>query len=164
MEAYCPAPPQSLAQSPASSRSLALDRLHNLARINVRGARRMRAAAHSAGDRVLQSRLEQFAAQREAQARELRAFDPQTGEARTSLSEDEHVLIAAMPVADDLTQRAALLDEVERGEAAACRAYQRAIKAQPVADELNALFARHLEQTRQAHRVVADLRDLLLEI
>lgn len=157
MEAFCTVAP--VAHSGAASP--ARERLWNLARIGLRSAERLRAAASVAGDWMLSRRLEEFADMRDAHARELTAIASLSmdEDAETSAQADD----VARAVAEELPQRIELLTDLERGESAASRAYAQAISRAIAGDELHETLTQHLGQTLRMQRILRDWRDLMIE-
>lgn len=155
MDAYCN--PRTGRFAPAS-----VERLRNLTRINQGSARRLRYAAAAAGDRMLGRRLESFATARQSHAEELLGLVPPEVETASATGHEDQA-VPALPVAHERPERVVLLTELERSEAAACRAFAVALDRTLPGEHLQGVLSRQLAETQRNRDIMRDLRDMMIE-
>lgn len=110
---------------------------------------------------MLGRRLDSFATLRQAHADELLAcVSCDVDEAIASMDADA---APALPVAVDRAERVALLTELERGEAAACRAFSVALDRTLPGEAMQVVLSRQLSETQRSRDIMRDIRDMMIE-
>jgi len=137
------------------------DRVNDLIRINIDSAKGFRAAAEVVNDVGLRTRFEQYAAQRDSNAHELRQFVAGSGEEpEDSGSAGGAVHRWWMDLRSKATggDAGVVLSEAERGEDAIKHTYEKAmvdIAGSPVSEVLQ----RQYTEVKRGHDTIRDLRD-----
>lgn len=97
---------------------------------------------------------------RESHAEELLGLVPP--EVQSAPASDEQAA-PALPVAHERPERVVLLTELERSEAAACRAFAVALDRTLPGEHLQGVLSRQLAETQRNREIMRDLRDMMIE-